>query len=80
MNQPLHAQAVTNGVSAADWRTYNRTLEGDRYSPLDQITTTNVAQLRRVCTYDLADSLSFQTGPIVMDGVMYLTTDTSIRH
>ncbi len=73
----LHAQAGTSAVSPADWRTYNRTFEGDRYSPLDQITATNVAQLRRVCTYDLRDSLSFQTGPVVVGGVMYFTTDTA---
>lgn len=74
---PLHAQGGTGNVPPADWRTYNRTFEGERHSPLDQITAANVAQLRRVCTFDLRDSLSFQTGPIVVDGVMYLTTDTA---
>ena len=73
----LQAQADTTAVPPADWRTYNRNLAGDRYSPLDQITAANVAQLRRVCTYDLRDSLSFQTGPLVVDGMMYFTTDTS---
>ena len=74
---PVLGQGDTSGVSPSDWRTYNRTLEGDRYSPLDQITTQNVAQLRQVCTRDLRDTLSFQTGPIVVDGTMYFTTDTS---
>ena len=70
---PLGAQRDTGAaaVPPSDWRTYNRTLEGDRYSPLDQITAANVAQLRRVCTYDLRDTLSFQTGPLVVDGTMY---------
>ena len=39
--------------------------------------STGAAGLRRVFTYDLRDSLSFQTGPIVVDGAMYLTTDTA---
>lgn len=74
---PALAQRDTSAVPPADWRTYNRTLEGDRYSPLAQITAANVAQLRRVCTYDLKDTLSFQTGPLVVDGTMYFTTDTA---
>lgn len=74
---PAPAQRDTSGVPPADWRTYNRTLEGDRYSPLDQITAANVGQLRQVCTYDLRDTLSFQTGPLVVDGTMYFTTDTA---
>lgn len=65
------------GPPPAEWWTYNRTWQGDRYSPLDQITTANVAGLRPVCTYDLGERLNFQTGPIVIGGTMYLTSDSS---
>ena len=62
-------------ASTDDWPTYNRTHAGDRFSPLTDITTANVARLRPVCTYDTTEQVSFQTGPVVVDGVMYLTSD-----
>jgi alcohol dehydrogenase (cytochrome c) len=62
-------------AAAADWPAYNRTLAGDRYSPLDEIDRGNVAQLRVACTYTLPEVTSLQVGPIVVDGTMYFTTD-----
>ncbi len=61
---------------SSDWRGYNRTLAGDRFSPLREINRENVAQLHSVCTYTLPEVTSLQTGPIVVAGTMYFTTDT----
>ncbi len=63
-------------VAAGDWPAYNRTLAGDRFSPLDEITRANVAQLAAVCSYMLPEVSSLQTGPIVVAGTMYFTTET----
>src|SRR5205085_5474502 len=63
-------------VDSGDWPVYNRTLAGDRYSPLKGINTTNVAQLRSVCSYTLPEVTSLQTGPLVVSGTMYFTSDT----
>jgi alcohol dehydrogenase (cytochrome c) len=49
---------------------------GDRFSPLSEINTGNVAQLRTICSYTLPEATSFQTGPIEVNGTMYFTTDT----
>ena len=57
-----------------DWSTYNRTLEGDRESPLAQIDTGNVAALRPVCTFDLGERAAFESGPVVIAGTMFVTT------
>ncbi len=65
-----------SGVPDADWRTYNRTVAGDRFPPLTEITRANVGQLREVCRYALPEVTSLQTGPIVIAGVLYFTTDT----
>lgn len=62
--------------AVSDWPSYNRTLGGDRFAPLAEIDRTNVAALRRVCSYDLPEVTSLQTGPIVIAGTMYFTTDT----
>ena len=59
----------------ADWLTYNRTLEGDRFSPLKEINRSNVARLQSICTYTLPEVSSLQTGPLVVHGIMYFTTD-----
>ena len=58
-----------------DWLTYNRTLAGGRFSPLKEINPSNVAQLKAICTYMLPEVSSLQTGPLVIDGTMYFTTD-----
>ena len=63
-------------VPAGDWPSYGRTVAGDRFSPLTQIDRTNVARLGQVCAYVLPDVAALQTGPIVVDGTMYFTTDT----
>ena len=70
-----HLDAQGRATSADDWPTYNRTYAGDRFSPLTDITTANVARLRPVCTFDTGEQVSFQTGPVVVNGVMYLTSD-----
>ncbi len=65
-----------NATVSSDWPVYNRTLAGDRFSPLSEINRENVAQLHSVCTYTLPEVTSLQTGPIVVAGTMYFTTDT----
>lgn len=65
----------SSDVPANDWPGYNRTLEGSRYSPLDEITTENVSRLHEVCRYNLPELATFHTGMIVIDGTMYFTTD-----
>ena len=68
------AGAAPATPQAADWPEYNRTLAGDRYSPLADITSANVGQLVLRCTYTLPEVVAFQTGPLVVDGIMYFTT------
>ena len=71
-------QSVRSSTSAdADWGAYNRSLAGDRYSPLRQITPANVSRLRPVCTFDSNERVAFQTGPLVIGGTLYFTTDTN---
>lgn len=63
-------------ANGADWPAYNRTLAGDRFSPLAQITRANVASLQTVCAYTLPEATDLQTGPVVVNGAMYFTVDT----
>ena len=69
------AAPAAQSVAAADWPVYNRTLAGDRFSPLAEIDRGNVAGLRVACTYVLPEVVAMQAGPIVVGGTMYFTTE-----
>jgi len=57
--------------SPGDWLMYSRTYDAFRDSPLDQINTKNVKNLRMAWVRDLEDGVT-ETIPIVHDGVMYV--------
>ncbi len=57
----------------ADWLTHTRDFAGTRYSPLAQLTVANAPQLRPACMYQVGENVNFQSGPVVMDGVLYFT-------
>jgi alcohol dehydrogenase (cytochrome c) len=59
----------------ADWPSYNRTLAGDRYAPQATVTPATAKQLQQICSYGLGRQSSFQTGPVVIDDTMFVTTD-----
>jgi PQQ-dependent dehydrogenase (methanol/ethanol family) len=67
-------------LSAADsepgnWMSYGRTYDEQRFSPLRQINADNVGQLQLAWHYDLNAAHRVQeTTPIVVDGVMYVTS------
>ncbi len=55
----------------ADWPNWRRTLDGWGYSPLSQINTRNVHQLRLAWSWALRSGQS-QPTPLVSNGVMYV--------
>jgi alcohol dehydrogenase (cytochrome c) len=64
-----------------NWLTYYGAYNGQRYSPLDQITTENVKRLLPAWVFQAgttgliagASTYSFEATPIVVDGVMFLS-------
>jgi PQQ-dependent dehydrogenase (methanol/ethanol family) len=63
--------AVAGGT--ADWPVHGHDLGAQRYVALDQIRPDNVAQLAPAWTWHSGVAASFQSTPIVVDGVMYLS-------
>ncbi len=57
-----------------DWPTYHGHLSGNRHSSLNQIHTGNIAGLAPRWIFPLPDSQRLQVKPVVLDGVMYVTT------
>jgi len=82
-NQSTKAQQQGARDPAADWPMYHRDLAGTRYSPLSQINTGNVTQLKQAWSLRLREEgvdigpaspseVFQQVTPIVVNGVMYL--------
>jgi len=57
-----------------DWLLGGKTYANDRYSTLDKIDTTNIATLTPVAIVQTGMTASFETTPVVVDGVMYVST------
>ena len=57
-----------------DWLMYRRTYDSWGYSPLDQITTANVADLEPVWLLSTGVTSGHESPPVVNDGVMFITT------
>lgn len=61
-----------------NWMSHGRTYSEQRFSPLTQITTQNVAQLGLAWSYEMRAPRGAEATPIVVDGVMYVTSAWSI--
>ncbi len=60
---------------AGDWPSYNGQLSGNRFSGLDQIRASNVSGLAPQWMFTLQGAPGgLQTTPVVVDGVMYVTS------
>jgi hypothetical protein len=58
----------------ANWLMYDRTYNAHRYSGLKQINKANVAGLQPVWTFQTGVLDGFECTPLVIDGIMYVTT------
>jgi alcohol dehydrogenase (cytochrome c) len=60
-----------------DWLNWRRTLDGQGYSPLDEVNTGNVKKLRLAWVLTMKEG-SNQVTPLVHDGIMYLTNPGNV--
>ena len=75
---PPAAEAPSTSATAGDWPSYNRTVNSDRFSPLSEINTKNVGQLKVLCTYDVGGYEAFETGLIMVKDALIGTTEFDI--
>jgi alcohol dehydrogenase (cytochrome c) len=57
-----------------EWPSYNGQLSANRYSTLDQVSTTTVARLAPAWSFAIGGSRALQVTPVVTNGVMYVTS------
>ena len=82
---PAHSTQAQDSGAAADWPMYNRDLSATRFSPLAQINTENVSQLKEAWSYlprasgEGPAAISFsEVTPIVVNDVMYLAAGNRV--
>ena len=69
------AQAEADGVN---WLSYGRTHDEQRFSPLTQVSDANVGTLGLAWSADLDTARGQEATPIVVDGVLYVSTAWSM--
>jgi alcohol dehydrogenase (cytochrome c) len=80
--QRVNSARIVNARSEPhNWLTYYGTYDGQRFSPLEQINTSNVRSLKPAWTFQAGvigliaapATFALEATPIVVDGVLYLT-------
>jgi alcohol dehydrogenase (cytochrome c) len=73
INVPSPASASVP-FKPGDWPTYHGQITGNRHSDLKQIDVSNVAHLAPAWMFPIAKAQRLEGTPIVVDGIMYVTT------
>src|SRR6187549_1640725 len=66
--------AASDAANAGQWMSHGRDYSEQRFSPLTKISTDNVAQLGLSWFADFDTRRGQESTPIVVDGVLYVTT------
>jgi quinohemoprotein ethanol dehydrogenase len=72
------ARLVAADRDTANWLTYGRTYDEQRFSPLRAIDTGNVQQLGLLWSRELNTTRGLEATPLVVDGVIYTTGSWSV--
>ena len=78
----VHGTASSSGPDDAElsqandavWLMYNKSYGGLRFSGLEQINAGNAARLVPVCLFQPGEIGTFQSAPVIYDGLLYITT------
>lgn len=84
----LQQQTESNFVNTGQWANYGNDPGGMRYSPIKQINTDNVKNLKQVWSYqsgelktyegtNIASKAAFEVTPLMINGVLYFSTPTN---
>ena len=71
--QVPYKRIVNAASEPGNWLTYSGNYQAHRFSQLREITPQNVSRLRPAWVYQSAARSRFETSPIVVDGIMYVT-------
>lgn len=77
VDQQRLEQAATE---PGEWMSNGRTYDEQRFSPLADIAEANVGRLALTAEYSFPTALGQEATPIVVDGIMYVSSDWSVVH
>lgn len=77
-NRVIDDQAIADESNTSEWLAYGRTHSEQRFSPIDDINTTNVANLKVEWYMDLPRDVGLVSTPLVVNGIMYFTGTMNI--
>ena len=72
------ARLLAANADSANWLTYGRTYDEQRFSPLREVNDSTVARLGLVWSHELGTTRALEASPIVVDGIMYTTGSWSV--
>lgn len=72
------ARLVAGEPDGSNWLSYGRTYDEQRFSPLTEVNENNVAKLGLQWSADLDTARGQEATPIVVDGVIYISTAWSM--
>ena len=73
LGQASYERILNADREPANWLTYSGNYQAHRYSALDQINRSNVNRLKVKWMFQVRGRQHFETTPLVIDGIMYLT-------
>src|SRR5215471_5839799 len=71
--QVTFERLINSSKEPQNWLTYSGNYAGHRFSPLDQVNTSNVHSLVAKWAYQTAATGKLETTPLVVDGILYAT-------
>jgi alcohol dehydrogenase (cytochrome c) len=74
----VNAEDLLTRPVGENWTSYNGDYSGRRYSSLDQITVSNVAELRSAWVFHPGNSQMLEVTPVVVRGIMYITSSNHV--
>ncbi len=77
LGQVTSDRILATAQEPQNWLTYSGNYAGHRFSPLNQINDQNVQNLRVLWSYQVNSLQKFETTPLVVDGIMYITEPPS---
>src|SRR5579872_2359813 len=75
--QVPYERIVKAASEPGSWLTYSGNYQAHRYSPLKEINAANVAGLKPLWIYQLPEKGGFETSPVAVDGILYITEPPS---
>jgi alcohol dehydrogenase (cytochrome c) len=70
-------QILAAGTRQDEWLTYSGSLDGHRYTPLNEITPANASQLRIRWVHELESNGPMESTPLVISGVLFFSEPPS---